>query len=336
MIHEPADGKYWNVSRSSDTSAVTNALVTLLSFDEEGAIELLGTAFVVYNNRDKAICVGASHSFEPPMRRSKFRSAKRELIHLPDLQSEIIREFKADEIFALVIRNGQPFVCKIISHNSLDGYDVVVFTAVESKGNDVFNWHVALDFKVPSVGDEVAAFTYKVATNYIEPGMSEIGFDLHLRHGFVTEAVWEPDQGNTMSGQSFVVRTTIPMEGGMSGSPMIWIDNESESCAAWGVVSSDRSKDKSRTRFDVAGDSAASMLWPAMGLSLEVSIEAGDEGKYTLLGQMLKMGVFDDRTDKVSVDAYGNSEKIEVCYTDSHSEPAQNYLLTTKGHPYLR
>ena len=85
-------------------------------------------------------------------------------------------------------------------------------------------------------------------------------------------------------------------------SPMIWFDDKGDGCAVWGVVSADRSVDEAKSCFSVAGDSAASMLWPSMGLSLSVSTEL-DESKptYTLLGDLLKSGVFGDISRNVSV-----------------------------------
>lgn len=330
------DVKYWHIRRSDDVSNLGNALVTIISFDEEGSIEILGAAFVIYGHQDTAICVGASHSFDAPRRRKESRQSRRDMSHLPGIQEYSFREYDPHAIFVMVVRSGQPYVCKIGTHNSLDGYDVTVFTVSEPNGSDLFNWKFNLDFSVPSVGDKVGAFVRDVKLEGAEAGSARAKFDLHMREGFVTEVIWETDGANFLPGQSFIVRTTIPMEGGMSGSPMIWFDREGDGCSVWGVVSSDRSDDAAKSKFSLAGDSAASMLWPALGLSINVSLDPEKpKDTHTLLGDIIKSGAIEAGANGVSVDVYGDKRKIEVRYCDSRSDQGQNCVLTTKGHPFL-
>ncbi len=334
-IRNDPRGRSWTISRPSGPNRSTQALATLVSIDEDGHPSVLGTAFVIYGHQDKAICVGASHSFEGIKQRFLQRSGRVDANVPVDFRPTGPVLFETNEVHAMVVVADEPIACKIIGYNAIENYDVCVFGLKAPDGFKPFDLKFALDLAVPQVGDEIAALVNQIELEPQRSGVSKLSQDFHLRHGVVTKVSWDHGDTSYLGGQRFVIKTTIPVEGGMSGSPLLQKTEQDDVMKACGVLSSNWPNREASESFHVAGDSTASMLWPAAGLFLPVTLEGSVNPKWALIGELLSAGYFDNRSSEVDVLAEGNSEKIEIWYCDRRPGLERTVNLTTTGHLFL-
>ena len=110
MISVPSDaeGRAWTAARPRDRKVEQNALVTLVTAEDDGTISVLGTAFVIYGHEDNAICLAAGHSFESVKQRQQTRAGRNFLSMPPDFRPTGPEYVKMEgEVFAFVAVNGE-------------------------------------------------------------------------------------------------------------------------------------------------------------------------------------------------------------------------------------
>jgi len=77
------------------------------------------------------------------------------------------------------------------------------------------------------------------------------------------------------------------------------------------------------------------MLWPAMGLGLDVEFSPHAKG-HEFLADLLCKKLLDDRSNGVKVRVRHPNDKTEILYVDERTNPPTKVLLSTAGHPNVK
>ncbi|MCP4120465.1 MAG: trypsin-like peptidase domain-containing protein [Bacteroidetes bacterium] len=335
MIPLPDDerNRFWvETTNKEDHPAEKDVVGTLVTTDDDGLLEVLGTAFVVYSSGNQAICLGAAHSFHPIKNRQLARSGKGEL-HIPGpLRRTGPNYIKADGVHVFFCIKGIAIACRITQLNYTDSNDIALFTVVTQDGATPFDKHVAIDIGAPNVGDVVGIASNDISLEVHGEGHGKIDQRFGLRLGTVSEVVLD---NSPLDGQSFYFHTTIPVTAGMSGAPIVINPTPNEAFAVCGVVSSDMSKSEAFTSFKVAGRSTGSMIWPAMGLAIDASLNKQPNSSF-FLGDLLENNVIDNRSVNVEATVTGSPNATKVTYLDNRNETPVGITLTLPNNPKYR
>ncbi len=332
MLPNDVEGRAWvELLSDSNNPPEQTALITLLSSDDDLQVDVLGSAFVIKANGVSAICLGAAHSFHPVQRRQAWRSGKSNLKIPIDFLPKGPNYLNPEEITAFCVRDGVPHVCRVDQINYIENFDVALFTVYEIDGANIFNEHVAIDIGAPSVGENLIVMGNIINIEKRSDGKGVISQRFCMRMGVVTAT--EMGKG-ALPGISSYFETTIPLYGGMSGSPVIREPKKiGDPIVVVGVVSTDNSPSEAFEKFQVSGSSKATMLWPAMGLGLQVEIGNEVDTGHVFLGELVERSIIDNRSQNVTVKVRGDTERTEVLYEDMRSGSPYRVLLTTTGHP---
>jgi hypothetical protein len=311
MMGLPNDelGRFWVRARWTEEPAQEKQIfATLSALNEDDELSILGNAFVVLANGSSAVCLGAAHSFEKAKQIQLRRKPTGHFNVPPDFRAKGPEYIAADQVHACFLIEEEPIVCRIDQINFIGGYDVAVFTVVAPEERKIFTSRAAIDLSAPRVGDEIAVLANHIThTPSVGEGELELRFDLLM--GIVTEVVMGP---SALPGQSFYFRTTIPITGGMSGAPVLHKPVVGRPAIARGVISSDFSQKEAFDSYLIAGDSTATMLWPAMGLGLNVAMESSQPG-HMFLADLREKKLLDDQSSSgISVRVRGGTDQTEV------------------------
>lgn len=306
---------------------ISEVIGTLVAIGEDRSLEVLGNAFVIYAAGRGATCLAAAHSFTEVAERQRRRKGQ-SLLGIPDvLQPKGPHYMDSEGLFAIFLGAEGPFQCRIEQQNYIHGHDVASFVAVAPEGAEPFRNRIGLDLRMPRIGDRIGTISSTPCLEPLEPGVSRLGLQYHMRSGFVTEVNW---QGGRYPMARHVFETTMPVLGGMSGSPVFYMpESETDPLAVCGVVSLDCSSPEAFDDCDVAGCSTMSMLWPAMALGTVVSLEAQPPQPY-LLGELLLHGAFNDLTPKDLKVTTMRGEMTRIRYEESGKGGEKNELSVTK------
>jgi hypothetical protein len=302
---------------------------TLIAADENLEAMVLGNAFVVRDNGDSAVCIGAAHSFEAVKNVQRARSAVGHANVAPGFERKGPHYLAPDLVKAVFLIDGEAVICQVHQFNYIDNYDVVLFTVLAPEGRNIFKYRMAIDLGAPVVGEEVAVIANHYVQTKMDDGHSEVALRLEMRRGVVTEVTMGR---RGLAGLSLYFRTTIPVTGGMSGAAVVRKPTLHGAAVALGVVSSDHSDKAAFSDYMVPGDSAASMLWPAMGLAINLTIPPDPDRCY-FLGEILDKGLLDNKSRNVSTQVRQVAGKTQILYIDARQQPPVKCLLTTTGHP---
>lgn len=331
IVHNDELGRAW-IQYNTDTKQppAQAAIGILAALDDDDRLKILGNIFVVHSTGSRAICFTAAHSFDAVAYQQTRRSGRNRLPLAPDLQTDQSNYINANEIFALFFFDDQMKQCAIEQLNYIEHYDVAVCTVAAPETHTFSTAHFAIDLAAPNVGDAIGVIANHISTEPTESyDKVKLTHRLMMRGGVVTEVTWD---FSPVPGQSFFFETTIPFLGGMSGAPIFSMPAEGECLKVCGVVSSDLSTPEAHRNMMAPGESKVSMLWPAMGLGLNLSLGSG-QGGHMLLGELLARGGFDNRTEDVEVLVVGNKEKTLTTYIDRRVVPEFGIELETKAHP---
>jgi hypothetical protein len=116
----------------------------------------------------------------------------------------------------------------------------------------------------------------------------------------------------------------------MSGGAIVAKPQRDQNLILLGIISADISPPEAFESFLVPGNSAASMLWPALGLGLTL---ATNEGPRPMLLAEVRSKLFDDRTENVDIVVQETEEFTEIYFNDERSYPPIKALLQMTKFP---
>ena len=330
-LHGDELGRYWVQAQFDETPRKEEgALLTLVSLID-GQVEVIGNAFIILDQGAAAICLTAAHCLEEVKRKQNPERGRHHVTLPEDFRAEITNFIEPSAITAIYLFEGEPVICKVRFLMYIDQYDVAVLVVEAPDGRRIFTGRLGVDLAAPKVGDEIAILGHALTLERHGEGHGVITRSVQMNLGVVTDVT----MGFGRMRQSYYFDTTIPIRGGFSGAPIVRKPELEKPIVVCGVASFDISSDEAFSSFLVPGNSACSMLWPAMGLFLPAIMPNNNVAEHTLLANFLQPGLFDDHTKGVTVEAIGNEDRIEIRYLDTRVDPPQGHLLTTRGIPPL-
>jgi hypothetical protein len=324
-----ARGRSWAVALPDDggNQVLEKAVVcTLVAYDDDFQVHVLGSAFVIGASGDRALCMCAAHSIEQAKAFESARQPRSAWNAPPDLAFPTPNYFYPCRIKAFFYIAGEAVTCDVEQLNYIAGNDLSLISVVSPRSRDLFQDRFSINFAVPAAGTEVAVISNQITLTRQE-NSTKINLSLQMRHGVVTDVEF----GKGIAGQSSIFYTTIPMSGGMSGSPVIAWSGPDAPAIVRGVVSSDMSLEESHNDFLVPGRSAISMLWPSYGLGIKARRDATAAAEYCSIADLVRMKFIDDRTSGARVEVLSQDRNwTEIAYDD----PVHGtFVLRVTSHP---
>ena len=203
----------------------------------------------------------------------------------------------------------------------------VPYTHPESQ--TLFSRNLSIDLGMPAVGEEVGVIAHRIEIENTGIGEAVISRMVDLSLGIVTSISTEASR----MGQKFCFETTIPFRPGMSGGPIVKRPRPGDIVAACGIVSFDFSTEAAFSNFFEAGQSTASMLWPAMGLGLKVVRPGAAAPDFTFLADLVARGIIDNRSGGILVAVRPDPTGTEISYSDARVGSPIQIVLRTPAHP---
>jgi hypothetical protein len=304
-------GPSWLPADLHGPEAFDSLLLTLISESSEGTIVVVGNAFIIYANGHDALCLTAAHNFEFIKSLQKSNSLQSHPTLPPDFQFRGTQYIKADGSAAMWTSHGRPYICKVMKINYIQNYDAAVFSAHSDELAPEFPSRMALDIRMPKIGDRVAVLAHRLdlKSQSDERGILERNLVFWL--GTVTENPTATDRMN----QRFSFETTIPIPPGLSGAPIIAQPELGKTVAVCGVVSFDFSPAEAFTNFQIAGKSRAAAIWPSAGLGFEMNIESKGLSA-ALIGDLIAENFIDVRSPHVQLSVHPHEGKLVIQYND--------------------
>jgi hypothetical protein len=157
----------------------------------------LGNGFVIYEHENKALCLGAAHSFEAVARDQRRRTAQ----PAPGFPAEFLpagpRLLKTDGIFAVVV--GASAVNCVVRHICyIDNYDVALFS-IEAENEHRFPGRIGIDLSMPTLGEQLSVLGIISEFQGRTEGSAAVRSRFELRCGLVTAV---SDVGKNRLGQN--------------------------------------------------------------------------------------------------------------------------------------
>jgi hypothetical protein len=326
------DGRKWLSAELAEPSKFDSLLLTMIGQSSDGTVTVVGNAFIIYANGRDALCLTAAHNFEFLKSLSKAGSLQSHPTLPRDFEFRGTQYIKTDGCTAMWTYQDRPYICKLTKINYIENYDVAVFTARSEETAPPFSGRLALDLRMPRLGDEVAVLAHRLDYEAFSDGGGSLQRSLLFRLGTVSESTTSADRMK----QTFSFETTIPIMPGLSGSPIVVMPEIGKPLTVCGVVSSDSSLSEAFESTSIAGQSRGAALWPCAGLGFEMEIEAKGP-TVALIADLIAGNFLQVRSDHIEVSATYRGARLHIFYSDLDSEPPQRILLETTGHPlYLR
>ena len=242
-----------------------DALLTVVAFDRHRVPHVIGTAFALNCDGDRAICVTAAHVFAEVRRLQTpeplhSRSALPEFLPPP-------REVDIDRrrLRVLCMNKGRP-IAAVVEGIAFDERKDIAFFSLGPQSDGQRPMHiesVLADGNIPAVGDVVCVLSLRgqgiAAHSQVDKDAAEfqISRAVDLRCGRVR--AYHPEGHRLCKGPC--VETTIPVFSGMSGGPAVHYGSEGSRIHAFGLVCSDPDIDgPNKMDRSVAGSSIIALL----------------------------------------------------------------------------
>lgn len=329
--HQDEFGRHWVRAVPRDANNDQRLLVTLVYQDEEGLVRPIGNGFIILDQGTSAICATAAHNFDYIKRLQRTRTLQSHPSLPPDFAVRGTQYLDTRGMTALHVLDGQPVVCQIAQINYQENYDVAVFLiridpSLGTTG--AFRGKAALDFAIPQAGDEVMLLGNTLTCSDESDGL-RLGLGLQVLFGFVTRIT----SGQGRMGQSFTFETTIPIEQGLSGSPILKKQSAGEAMTVCGVASHDFSSQEALTNFLLPGCSNCSSLWPALALGFRGSYNS--IRGFVSIYDLVLGGAVDSRSQNVVTRVTVEKDVTRIIYQDYRTASPSGYEMTTPVNPLV-
>ena len=274
-------------------------LLSLIVWGPDRRAKLLGTGFIVAPFGRQALAVSAAHNFDHAARVQTPWSVSHPTT-LPEFTLSNAVPLDCRSLRAVYSADDTVEAAMIRQVSAVPEVDIAIF-AIELRDEAVgapFTHRIDIDSRVPTPGQEIVTLGYRgmevLRDEPKEEDTRVLSFRIQpvLRRGVVTRV---HPQGDRMRWPSF--ETTVPVEAGMSGGPVLWYDPDCKAGApvsACGMISRDFSCDEATMSCQIAGCSTIAMLWPALGLPLWVRTAPDQVPERLLLHELIRRGIVQD------------------------------------------
>jgi trypsin-like peptidase len=229
------DNMLWNEAEVPHGNAVRSGLVSLLVIKDNLSLELIGTAFLITAEGNRATAVTAAHCFEE-IRKLLHPNSKHHTTALPEFLPGP-KELNLKQVKALYEDDNQVFACTIEQAYWDPTTDLAVFTLLAPvESPDLFHTFCWIDDQIPLVGEQVAAVGYAdMKVNHHDPNSKSGTMQrrLVIRLGRV-EGVYPT--GHYML-KTPCVEMTVPVFSGMSGGLVARFGANGTQMQPFGIVS---------------------------------------------------------------------------------------------------
>lgn len=242
-VAEVLQGWEWNEALPEGISEFNDGLIALLAFDPDRAPRFIGTGFIVAATGSQATAITAAHNFHEGVHKVQVLPR-----HNPTALAEFLPEVELVNLdrknIRAIYRIGDRVEACVLRFAAWDkGSDIAVFTleAQDAADETLFGCFHRLESVNPAVGDLIAVAGFadlSATTEFVDSDKQKInlGRRLVLRAGRVKAVHME---GHILC-RGPCIETTIPVFGGMSGSPAGLIPEQNgQTFVPFGVVSSD-------------------------------------------------------------------------------------------------
>jgi hypothetical protein len=238
----------WKEELPSLDHPVNNALIAIAACSAPGKYLALGTGFIVGIEKDVALAFSAAHVFEQIFRIQNPQEPKPpNLLFRTDPQKI---DLDPELSFAILVDKGRNHHLAITNLYYDLKSDVAIFNVKKVKPDNriIFHRTIRRDFDLPPVGTQIEGIGFKKmeftgdaqGRNIVRLFRSV----LTRRTGTVTEV-----HQRTMRSDGPGATASFPIFGGMSGGPVLRVDNKVPS-AAFGIMNSDF-EDSDEQKHDV-------------------------------------------------------------------------------------
>jgi hypothetical protein len=318
-IASAKDSPQWRnaVKTNAIQDKLDKILISFFAAAPDGFSKLIGTGFVVVAAGRKALVMTASHIFhlhgliQTP--KDRYPSTP-----LPDFKIHPGELFPVDveKVKAIYHPGNSTGICIIAGISIIPEVDIAL-CAVEL-GQDytgpVFTHQLGLDSRPPKIGDEVVAIGFSGmdsdwhhVTGDKKKPYADIMQQVEMRIGKVTGIF--PNGSRHESWPCF--ETTIPIDAGMHGGPVLPFSLSNLTMNACAVVSADMSPRSSFNNFCVSGYSVMAMTWPSLFLPFGAEEKSKEQSAVNNLLGLIQKG-------KVK-DAGEADKKISIVKKDAHT-----------------
>lgn len=212
------DGLLWNEAQVPQGDVMRSGLVSLLVIKDNLLPELIGSAFLITAEGNRAVAVTAAHCFEE-IKKTLHPNSMHHTSALPEFLPGP-KELNLKQVKALYEDNDKVFACSIEQAFWDPTTDLAVFTLLAPiEAPDLFHTFGWIDDQIPIVGEQVAAIGYAdMKVNHHHPNSQSGTMKRRpvLRIGIV-EAV-HPKEYYMLKAPC--IEMTIPVFSGMSGGPV--------------------------------------------------------------------------------------------------------------------
>lgn len=308
MTTIPGDplGRCWLEGAFEGPHVLDSALISLIAFGPDGA-ELIGTGFIVGAFGRQALALTAAHNFH------HVASIQRPwTTHHPTTPKEFI--LNEPRPLSIDRRNVRAFcggkdnmdMCIIGEVSAVKEMDIAVFTLFLQRHieTDWLKHRCSVDFNIPKRGQCVWMLSY-ADMNLSDESLDEqthirMQRRLTLRKGVITDIHTQGVRNYTWP----CFETTIPIDSGMSGSPVLSFGEIGDPIVACGVACGGLEHCKD---YKVSGGSICSQLWPVSGLSVNATLPEQTKLQKTTVLEFVRRQLIDDRersAEKISLIHY--------------------------------
>jgi hypothetical protein len=292
--------RWWVEANPEDNPAATDGfrqcLLIILAFGPDKEPSIAGTGFIIGYGQGFALALTAAHvlpagvhGFQRPMQRHAGSS-----LFVPRSWSEPSLDPKKLKVLWAGPAAAEAVNVAHVNYN--DAMDISTFLVVPQDASQKFEpAYIPIDTSVPNVGDVIHILSngaLKVEETRAPKDRDGSGQALtferrvSLRRGVVTGVY--PRGYRQFSWPCFT--TSIPVPAGMSGG-LAFIPRDGETIAACGVVSADPSPESAHTTFLECGESVIASTWPALCLTVPMSMGGGTADHPTAtLQEMMRLG----------------------------------------------
>ncbi len=295
----------WQQAQLNDDfmNRLNNGLVSFFASSPDGYTELIGSGFIILADGRNALVMTAAHNFHFAETIQKPRK-HHHLTTLPEFQTHRgnIFSVEREKLRAVYMSNSHVEACIIEGVSIVPELDIALCAIKfqEIYDGPGFSYNFGLDSRHPNVGDEVVALGFsrmRIETQYVSSDKMLRYFKMmqkiEMRKGTVT--------GVFQNGLRQIAwpcfETTIPIDAGMSGGPVLPFGMSNSKMNACGVISKDFSTKESFKTFLASGQSIMGMIWPSVVLPFRCVFNEGGSPTETNLFDLIKRGIIIDAGD---------------------------------------